>query len=306
MFEHDRFRDWPPFRLSDQLVNATPPQDGRLIFRGFPTDQSGIDFDTYRIRLQPVILEGERVGAVPRAHCHKVKLHDVSVCSTLDGFSGSPVFWISDHEAPKEYYFVGVLIKGTHSSKTAYYVDGGWFTIGPHGPLNPDQARARALEILACAKKGIDPRDADARREAEPSMADLGRRFLEEYVPVHCKPSTGKSTFRSVKLFVGPRDRGAAGSRGAAQGHCRPASRPAGQAYQANRTLGVLSQDVFARRSLGLAPRRSPIPAGMSSATRNTSGSGSCRRKRPSDWVRSCARPRKRCPRPWLPSACFC
>ena len=38
-----------------------------------------------------------------------------------------------------------------------------WFTIGPHGPLNPDQARARALEILACAKKGIDPRNADAR-----------------------------------------------------------------------------------------------------------------------------------------------
>ena len=35
-----------------------------------------------------------------------------------------------------------------------------WFTIGPHGPLSPDQARARALEILACAKKGIDPRDA--------------------------------------------------------------------------------------------------------------------------------------------------
>ena len=38
-----------------------------------------------------------------------------------------------------------------------------WFTIGPHGPLNQDQARARALEILACAKKGIDPRDAAAR-----------------------------------------------------------------------------------------------------------------------------------------------
>ena len=79
-----------------------------------------------------------------------------------------------------------------------------WFTIGPHGPLNPDQARARALEILACAKKGIDPRDADARREAEPSMADLGRRFLEEYVPVHCKPSTRGEYSRSVRLFVDP------------------------------------------------------------------------------------------------------
>ena len=242
MFEHDRFRDWPPFRLSDQLVNATPPQDGRLIFRGLPTDQSGIDFDTYRIRLQPVILEGERVGAAPRAHCHKVKLHDVSVCSTLDGFSGSPVFWISDHEAPKEYYFVGVLIKGTHSSKTAYYVDGGWFTIGPHGPLNPDQARARALEILACAKKGIDPRDADARREAEPSMADLGRRFLEEYVPVHCKPSTREEYLRSVKLFVDP----VIGElrvpevqrKDIAALHHGLRDKP----YQANRTLGVLSK----------------------------------------------------------------
>ena len=51
-------------------------------------------------------------------------------------------------------------------------------------------------------KKGIDPRDAAAQREAEPSMADLGRRFLEEYVPVHCKPSTRKEYRRSVKLFV--------------------------------------------------------------------------------------------------------
>ena len=43
-----------------------------------------------------------------------------------------------------------------------------WFTIGPHGPLSPDQARAGALEILACAKKGVDPRDANVRREVEP------------------------------------------------------------------------------------------------------------------------------------------
>ena len=117
-----------------------------------------------------------------------------------------------------------------------------WFTIGPHGPLNPDQARARALEILACAKKGIDPRDADARREAEPSMADLGRRFLEEYVPVHCKPSTREEYSRSVRLFVDPmigelrvpevqrKDIAAL--------HHGLRDKP----YQANRTLGVLSK----------------------------------------------------------------
>ena len=117
-----------------------------------------------------------------------------------------------------------------------------WFTIGPHGPLNPDQARARALEILACAKKGIDPRDADARREAEPSMADLGRRFLEEYVPVHCKPSTQEEYRRSVRLFVDP----VIGElrvpevqrKDIAALHHGLRDKP----YQANRTLGVLSK----------------------------------------------------------------
>ncbi len=117
-----------------------------------------------------------------------------------------------------------------------------WFTIGPHGPLNPDQARARALEILACAKKGIDPRDANARREAEPSMADLGRRFLEEYVPVHCKPSTREEYRRSVRLFVDP----VIGElrvpevqrKNIAALHHGLRDKP----YQANRTLGVLSK----------------------------------------------------------------
>ena len=117
-----------------------------------------------------------------------------------------------------------------------------WFTIGPHGPLNPDQARARALEILACAKKGIDPRDADARRKAEPSMADLGRRFLEEYVPVHCKPSTREEYSRSVRLFVDP----VIGElrvpevqrKDIAALHHGLRDKP----YQANRTLGVLSK----------------------------------------------------------------
>ena len=117
-----------------------------------------------------------------------------------------------------------------------------WFTIGPHGPLNPDQARARALEILASAKKGIDPRDAEARREAEPSMADLGRRFLEEYVPVHCKPSTREEYSRSVRLFVDP----VIGElrvpevqrKDIAALHHGLRDKP----YQANRTLGVLSK----------------------------------------------------------------
>ena len=46
--------------------------------------------------------------------------------------------------------------------------------VGHHGPITLEKARAEALEILALAKKGIDPRDDDTNRAAEPVMADLG------------------------------------------------------------------------------------------------------------------------------------
>ena len=35
-------------------------------------------------------------------------------------------------------------------------------------------------------------------------MADLGKRFLKDYVPVHCEPSTREEYRRSVTLFIDP------------------------------------------------------------------------------------------------------
>jgi len=67
--------------------------------------------------------------------------------------------------------------------------------IGQEGLCPPDPLPWQAaLEILVQAKKGIDPRDANAKRKAEPVMAELSRRFLEEYVPAHCKPARRPGT----------------------------------------------------------------------------------------------------------------
>ena len=97
--------------------------------------------------------------------------------------------------------------------------------LGPQGVCRPDPRRRKAPLVhhrrpwtgepgsgaITCAGDTVlreeghrPPRDAAARREAEPSMRDLGQRFLEEYVPVHCKPSTGAEYRRSVALFVNP------------------------------------------------------------------------------------------------------
>ena len=129
-----------------------------------------------------------------------------------------------------------------------------WFTIGQHGRIAPDEARIAALEILAQAKTGIDPRDAGAKRKAAPVMTELGRRFLEEYVPAHCKPSTQGEYRRSVELFIDP----AIGEmqiseverKDIAKLHFDLRDKP----YQANRTLGVLSKMFSLAEVWGLRP----------------------------------------------------
>ena len=85
-------------------------------------------------------------------------------------------------------------------------------------------------------------------------MAELGRRFLKEYVPVHCKPNTQAGNRRSVTLFVDP----ALGEmrvsevnrKDIAKLHHDMRDKP----YQANRALGVLSKMFSLAEVWGLRP----------------------------------------------------
>ena len=115
-------------------------------------------------------------------------------------------------------------------------------TLGLATAMAPEEARKLAMVLLAEAKAGGDPaaqRDAD-RKAA--TVKDLGKRFLDDYVPDHCKPSTAYEYRRSVELFIEPR----IGNRKVteiqrsdiADLHHGMRKTP----YQANRTLGVLSK----------------------------------------------------------------
>ena len=127
-------------------------------------------------------------------------------------------------------------------------------TLGRHGTVAPETARRRAMAFISDAKGGADPAaERDNSRKAV-TMKTLGERFLEEYVPVHCKPSTAYEYGRSVKLYIDPQ----IGSRKVAQIqrsdiaelHHGMRDRP----YQANRTLGVLSKMFNLAELWGLRP----------------------------------------------------
>ena len=127
-------------------------------------------------------------------------------------------------------------------------------TIGPHGPIAPAEARARAAEIITAARTGRDPAAAGGRGSRGPTVAELAQRFLEEYVPAHCKPGT-QTVYRSALVnHVVPR----LGSRRVADieradivalHHALRAT-----PYQANRTVQILSRLFTLAEVWGLRP----------------------------------------------------
>ena len=115
-------------------------------------------------------------------------------------------------------------------------------TLGSTNVLKAEQARSLAREHLADADRGIDTAAEKKKARKGLTVAQLGDRFLKEYVPVHLKPSTQTEYGRAVKLFIKPKigsrkvadlDRSAV-----ADFHHKLRDIP----YQANRALGVLSK----------------------------------------------------------------
>jgi integrase len=119
-------------------------------------------------------------------------------------------------------------------------------TVGRVGTLTPDNARAKARQILAAAQLGADPASAkqDAREAAaaDPTIKELGARFLE-YLRAHeRKPNTLREYGRLLDDVIEPKlstRRTSAVTRSDVSAlHVSLSETP----YQANRALAVLSR----------------------------------------------------------------
>ena len=129
--------------------------------------------------------------------------------------------------------------------------------IGRHGALSFEEAKARARNIIADIDDGRNPNKEKEAERQSPTVAQLAERFLEEYVPAHCKPRTRVEYRHAVKRYILP----ALGSikvlalarDDVAALHHDMRDKP----YQANRTLGVVSKMMNLAEAWGLRPDRS-------------------------------------------------
>ena len=134
-------------------------------------------------------------------------------------------------------------------------------TIGPHGPVTPAAARARAAEIVTLAKTGRDVSGKTLGQTSSATVADLCERFMREYAPDHLKPSTARLYRKIIENRIlprlGKRRVGDVGKNDVAALHHEMRDVPG----HANRTLSVLSRmltlaEVWEMRPEGVNPCR--------------------------------------------------
>ena len=129
--------------------------------------------------------------------------------------------------------------------------------IGRFEALPFEMAKARARQAIADIDDGLNPnRERDAERKS-PTVAQLAERFLQEYVPVHCKPRTQVEYRHAVSRYIvpalGSMKLSALARDDVSTLHHEMRNKP----YQANRTLGVLSKMMNLAEAWGLSPDRS-------------------------------------------------
>lgn len=139
---------------------------------------------------------------------------------------------------------VRVMPSGTKTYQVQYRKGGRTrrASIGRHGNVTAEIARARAKELMGEVSKGNNPAEEISQHRRAPTVASLCDRFYAAHVLERCKPSTQKEYRRAIDLFINP----AIGSfkvvdverKDIAELHHKFKDKP----YQANRTLGVLSK----------------------------------------------------------------
>ncbi|MDE0332934.1 MAG: tyrosine-type recombinase/integrase [Nitrospinae bacterium] len=76
--------------------------------------------------------------------------------------------------------------------------------VGRHGVIHAEEARKRAALVIARIKAGEEAVPKPLNPAGGPTVAELARRYLDEYVSVRCKPRTVKTVRSVVRRHIVP------------------------------------------------------------------------------------------------------
>ncbi len=151
---------------------------------------------------------------------------------------------------------VRVMPSGTKTYQVQYRKGGRTrrASIGRHGNITAEIARAKAKELMGEVSKGENPVEEIAQHRRAPTVAALCERFFETHVMERCKPSTQAEYRRAIDKFINPAIGGFkvidVERKDVAALHEKHRDKP----YQANRTLGVISKMFNLSEVWGLRP----------------------------------------------------
>ncbi len=151
---------------------------------------------------------------------------------------------------------VRVMPSGTKTYQVQYRKGGRTrrASIGRHGNITAEIARAKAKELMGEVSKGENPVEEIAQHRRAPTVAALCERFFETHVMERCKPSTQAEYRRAIDKFINPAIGGFkvidVERKDVAALHEKHRDKP----YQANRTLGVISKMFNLAEVWGLRP----------------------------------------------------
>lgn len=127
-------------------------------------------------------------------------------------------------------------------------------TLGVHGELTPERARAEATRQAGSIAAGVDPATLKAAERRAPTVEDLAERFMTEHVEPKTKPRTAAEYRRLIDKLIlpvlGPKRARDVSRQDISRLHHWLRSTP----YEANRVLAVLSKMLSVAEMWGERP----------------------------------------------------
>lgn len=100
--------------------------EDRLWIIGYPEESNSVDYEERRIKNTRSVIGARYMGQSTEDHCHTLRFDGALLPSSLDGLSGSPIFYLQPESVADKVMLtpliIGMLLRGSSESRRAHFV----------------------------------------------------------------------------------------------------------------------------------------------------------------------------------------